>query len=72
MPETPSGPVELDYETFKAMTGAEQMAYQNSFPSLDAFFDWYMAAKEAYEQANPPIEIGGSGVVDMSTLPTNP
>lgn len=65
----PKDPAKMDYETFRAMTGAEQRAFQESFESIEAFFAWYNAAKEAYEKENPPIEIGGDGVV---TLPTNP
>ena len=65
-------PTSESYEMFKAMTGAEQRAFQNSFESLDAFFEWYFAAKEAYDQAHPSIEVGGNGVVDLGTLPTNP
>ena len=69
-PTTPPDPGEgVDYQTFLAMTGAEQRAFQDSFPSVDAFFAWYNAAKAAHEQANPPIEIDGSGTV---TLPTTP
>lgn len=69
-PTTPPAPGEgVDYLTFQAMTGAEQRAFQNSFPDLAAFFEWYNAAKAAYEQANPPIEVGGDGKV---TLPTTP
>ena len=59
----------MDYATFKAMSAAEQRAFQESFSSLDAFFEWYNAAKEAYDKENPPIEVGGDGVV---TLPTTP
>ena len=57
----------LTYEQFQAMTGAEQRAYQESFESIDAFFVWYNAAKETYEQENPPIEIGGDGTVVLPT-----
>ena len=57
----------MTYEQFQAMTGAEQRAFQDSFESLDAFFAWYNAAKEAYEKENPSIEIGGN---DEVVLPT--
>lgn len=67
----PNDPVAMDYQTFQSLTGAEQRAYQESFESLDAFFEWYNAAKEAYDKENPTIEIDGSGVVDMGTLPSN-
>lgn len=65
----PKDPVKMDYQTFQSMTGAEQRAFQDSFESIEAFFAWYNAAKEAYEKENPPIEVGGDGVV---TLPTTP
>ena len=58
----------MDYETFQAMTPAEQQEFQASFPSIADFFAWYNAAKEQYEQENPPIEIGGNGQVDMGQL----
>jgi len=65
----PKDPVQMDFKTFQSLTGAEQRAFQESFESIEAFFAWYTAAKEAYDKANPPIEIGGNGVV---TLPTTP
>ena len=58
----------MDYLTFQAMSGAEQRAYQESFESLDAFFEWYNTVKEAYEKENPPIEIGGDGAVDWEDI----
>lgn len=58
---------ELDYETFTAMDPAEQRVYMESFESLDAFFAWYNAAKEAYEQEHPAIDVG-DGVVDLGGL----
>ena len=64
---TPAGPdTSLTYEEFIAMSGAEQRKYQESFGDISKFFDWYNAAKEAYEKENPPIIIGGGSV----TLPT--
>lgn len=64
-PTTPSGAVSIDYETFKAMTGAEKKAYQESFETIDAFFEWYNAALDAYKKANPPTEIDGSGNITL-------
>ena len=63
--EVPEG--EIDYETFTAMTPTQQRVYMESFESLDAFFEWYNAAKEAYEQAHPPIDVG-DGVIDMEDI----
>ena len=52
-------PEKMTYEAFTALTPAEQRLYQESFPNLDAFFEWYSAAKEKYEKENPPIDIDG-------------
>ncbi len=56
-PNTP--PEEMTYEAFIALTPEEQRLYQESFNDLDAFFEWYTAAKEKYEKENPPIDIDG-------------
>ena len=58
---------EIDYETFVAMDPALQRMYMESFESMDAFFEWYNAAKEAYEQAHPSIDVG-DGVIDLEDL----
>lgn len=64
--DTPdSNVVSLDYETFKALTAAQKKAYQESFESIDDFFEWYNAARDAYHNANPPTEIDGSGTVTL-------
>lgn len=58
---------EIDYESFTAMDPALQRQYMESFESMDAFFAWYNAAKEAYEQAHPSIDVG-DGVIDVEDL----
>lgn len=58
---------EIDYEAFVAMDPALQRMYMESFESMDAFFAWYNAAKEAYEQAHPSIDVG-DGVIDLEDL----
>lgn len=58
-------PAPMTYEAFMALSGKEQQAYQESFTSIQAFFDWYNAAKETYEKENPPIYVGGNGTVTM-------
>lgn len=58
---------EIDYETFVALDPAVQREYMESFESMDAFFEWYNAAKEAYEQAHPSIDVG-DGVIDLEDL----
>ena len=56
-----------DYEAFQAMSAEEQQAFIATFEDMDAFFEWYNRVKEAYEAANPPIEIG-DGDVDMGDI----
>lgn len=63
-----SGDLVAQYEAFEALSGSEQMAYMQSFSSVEAFFAWYNAAKAAYEEANPSIEIGGDGSVDLDQI----
>ena len=58
---------EINYETFTAMDPALQRQYMESFESMDAFFEWYNAAKEAYEQAHPSFDVG-DGVIDVEDL----
>ena len=55
-----NGPV--TYLDYLAMTGEQQMAFINTFSSYDAFFAWFNAAKEAYEDSL--IVIDGSTPVD--------
>lgn len=50
---------EMDYEKFQNLTPSEQQSFVESFDSMDEFFDWYNAAREAYEQDNAPIEVDG-------------
>lgn len=61
-------PEDVDYREFMDMTPAEQQAFMESFESIEAFFEWYEAAKEKYEKENPPIDVGDGNV----TLPGNP
>ena len=61
-------PDDIDYREFMDMTPAEQQAFMESFESIEAFFEWYEAAKEKYEKENPPIDVGDGNV----TLPGNP
>lgn len=59
-----------EYEAYHAMSGAEQKAYLESFESIEAFFEWYNAAKAEYEAAHPSIEIE-NGSVDLSQITGN-
>lgn len=59
----------VTYLDYINMTGAEQMAFINTFSSYDAFFAWFNAAKEAYEDGL--IEVDGSTPVDGGNLNGN-
>ena len=63
-------PGEMDFETFRNMKPARQREYQESFESIEAFYDWYAAAQEAYEKEHVPIYVG-DGVIDMSKIVGN-
>ncbi len=56
----------MDYQRYNSLPGEEQMAFINSFPSIEDFFVWYNSAKAQYEAEHPDIEIGGDGNVDLS------
>ena len=63
------GIVELElseYEKYLMMSGDEQAKYVESFESIDAFFDWYKAAKKEYESGNKNIEIGSNMIIDAN------
>lgn len=62
-----AGAVVTDYESFLAMSPEEQQKYVESFESIDQFFAWYNAAKEEYEAANPPIDVG-DGNIDIGDI----
>ena len=54
-----------EYEAYLAMTASQKTAFRNTFANYDAFFAWYNAAMEAHKMANPPIEIGPDGILDL-------
>ena len=64
---TPPPAKDLKYDEFHNLSAAEQQAFIESFNNLDLFFAWYNQAKDAYEAANPPIDVG-DGNVDMGDL----
>ena len=66
-PEATEDDGEMTYEKFMAMDAAGQQAFINSFPSMDAFFEWFNAAKEAYEASRNEVEIG-DGSFDIGDL----
>lgn len=63
----PTEPQEMDYAAYHAMSPAQQQAYMESFESMEAFFVWYENAKQEYEAANPPIDVG-NGSIDMNEI----
>lgn len=52
-----------EYEKYHAMSGAEQKAFTDSFGSMEAFFEWYNAARAEYEGKN--AEIPEDGVIEL-------
>lgn len=61
-------PSAMTYEKYHAMSPRDQRLYMESFGDVEAFFQWYNAAKEQYEKDHPAIDIG-DGTVDLSKLP---
>ena len=60
----------MDYDKYMSMSAQEQSDYMNSFESVDAFFDWYNAAKAEHDAQNNDIEIG-NGSFDLGELEGN-
>ena len=65
----PTKPVEemTEYEKYMNMSGEEQMAYYNTFESVDAFMEWFNAAKAEHDEKNAGIDIG-DGIIDAEDL----
>ena len=66
-PTTPPAQSRSEYEEFQNMSPSQQQEHMNSFESIDAFFNWYNAAREEHDKMYPDIEIGG-GSVDMGDI----
>lgn len=58
----------VTYEEYNAMSGKEQEAFYYSFDSADDYFEWYKAAKQAYEDSKNDIVIGGDGSIDLGEI----
>lgn len=56
---------QTDYEKYLAMTGPEQQAFIDSFPTLEDFMAWLEKAKQEYE--DKAVGIGG-GVIDLDKI----
>lgn len=59
--------VVTEYERYMAMSGDEQMAFMESFGSVEAFFEWLNAAKAEHEALKPAIPIE-DGKIDLSEI----
>lgn len=68
--EAPEDDGEMNYEKYMSLSAAEQSEYMNSFESVDAFFEWYNAAKEEHAANNNDIEVG-DGSFDLGELEGN-
>lgn len=60
----------VSYEEYNNMTPAEQVAYYNQFPSMEAFVQWYNEAKAEYDREHGAIDVG-DGDIDLGDI-TNP
>ena len=54
-----------NYEEYLAMSGEHQVRFMDSFPSVEAFVDWLKQARQAYEDAQDKIQVGGDGTIDL-------
>ena len=50
------------YEDYLNMTGEQQLAFMQSFDSMEAFFAWLNAAKAEYEAQNPGTDVGDGNI----------
>lgn len=57
----------VSYEEYNNMTPAEQLAYYNQFPSMEAFVQWYNEAKAEYDREHGAIDVG-DGDIDLGDI----
>ena len=62
----PEDPAQTAYELFYAMSPEQKDEFMHSFESMDAFYEWLVAAQAEFEEKHPEIEIGPNGVIDLS------
>lgn len=63
-------PVLLTYAEYLELTPAQQQAYYESFPTPQAYMDWFNAAAKEYNQNNNSTQVeGNAGQVTQSTEP---
>lgn len=60
---------ELTYLEYHNLSADEQKAFINTFDSIDAFFEWYSAARKAYEDSL--IKIDGTTPIDAGEILDN-
>lgn len=65
--DIPDDKASLTYEEYSAMSSSQQQEYFESYSDPADFFEWYNAAKAAYEEAHPNIDIG-DGNIDFGNL----
>ena len=58
------------YEWYESLSPEDQMAYYETFESMEAFVKWYNAAKAEYDKLHPPIE-SGDGNIDFGDIAGN-
>lgn len=55
----------MTYKEYLDLTTEEQIAFQNTFPSRKAFRDWFVAAKQEYEDSQHHITLGPGSDVNI-------
>lgn len=65
--EPEGGITYVSYEEYNNMTPAEQVAYYNQFPSIEAFVQWYNEAKAEYDKEHGAIDVG-DGDIDLGDI----
>lgn len=55
----------MTYRAYLELSTEEQIAFQNTFPSRNAFKDWYQQAKKEYEDSQHQVTIGPDGGLDI-------
>ena len=54
-----------EFEWFQALSPEEQYAYSMTFDPYEKFFDWYNAAKEAYDATRQVIVLGPGDYIEV-------
>ena len=70
-PEDTTAPALLTYEEYMSLSGAEQMAYYNSFDNPDDFFNWFNVAKTEYDEKQNKVHADENGNYDLEDMFNN-